>query len=124
MGFFLAIEGGDGSGKGTQTKILTEYLKSIGKSVHTVAFPRHGEFSSYYADQYLNGAYGGVNEVHADLASLPYAFDRFAASKEIRLPRADDDVFKIVLPARKVFMQTVKQITHDGIRIVPVGISE
>ncbi|MDB5160025.1 MAG: Thymidylate kinase [Candidatus Saccharibacteria bacterium] len=84
MGFFLAIEGGDGSGKGTQTKILTAYLKSIGKKVHTVAFPRHGEFSSYYADQYLNGVYGGVNDVHADLASLPYAFDRFAASKEIR----------------------------------------
>ena len=95
MGFFLAIEGGDGSGKNTQTKILTEYLKSIGKNVHTVAFPRHGEFSSYYADQYLNGAYGGVNEVHADLASLPYAFDRFAASKEIRDMIEDPNGFVI-----------------------------
>lgn len=95
MGFFLAIEGGDGSGKKTQTTILTEYLKSIGKNVHSVAFPRHGEFSSYYADQYLNGAYGGVNEVHADLASLPYAFDRFAASKEIRDMIKDPNGFVI-----------------------------
>ena len=95
MGFFVAIEGGDGSGKGTQTTILTEYLKSIGKNVHTVAFPRHGEFSSYYADQYLNGTYGGVNEVHADLASLPYAFDRFAASKEIRDMIKDPNGFVI-----------------------------
>jgi dTMP kinase len=95
MGFFLAIEGGDGSGKGTQTKILTDYLKSIGKHVHTVAFPRHGEFSSYYADQYLNGAYGGVNDVHADIASLPYAFDRFAASKEIRDVAKDPKGFVI-----------------------------
>ena len=81
---FIAIEGGDGSGKATQTKLLTEYLKSLGKKVHAVAFPRHGEFSAYYADQYLNGMYGGINDVHADLASLPYAFDRFAASQEIR----------------------------------------
>ncbi len=95
MGFFLAIEGGDGSGKGTQTKILTTYLQSIGKNVHTVAFPRHGEFSSYYADQYLNGVYGGVNDVHADLASLPYAFDRFAASKEIRDVIEDPNGFVI-----------------------------
>jgi len=84
MGMFIAIEGGDGSGKATQTKLLTEYLKSLGKKVHAVAFPRHGEFSAYYADQYLNGMYGGINDVHADLASLPYAFDRFAASQEIR----------------------------------------
>ena len=96
MGFFLAIEGGDGSGKGTQTKILTTYLQSIGKHVHTVAFPRHGEFSSYYADQYLNGVYGGINDVHADLASLPYAFDRFAASKEIRDMVEDPNGFVII----------------------------
>jgi dTMP kinase len=85
MGIFIAIEGGDGSGKHTQTELLVAFAKKeLGKKVHTVAFPRHGEFSSYYADQYLNGTYGGVNDVHADLASLPYAFDRFAASEEIR----------------------------------------
>jgi len=84
VGLFIAIEGGDGSGKATQSKLLTSYLESLGKKVHTVAFPRHGEFSAYYADQYLNGVYGGINDVHADLASLPYAFDRYAASVEIR----------------------------------------
>ena len=85
MGVFIAIEGGDGSGKHTQTELLTTYAKNIlKKKVQVLAFPRHGEFSAYYADQYLNGVYGGLNDVHADLASLPYAFDRFAASSEIR----------------------------------------
>ncbi|MEO8839821.1 MAG: hypothetical protein ABI351_14055 [Herbaspirillum sp.] len=85
MGFFVAIEGGDGSGKKTQGALLATYAKTtLQKKVHTIAFPRHGEFSSYFVDQYLNGVYGGVNDVHADLASLPYAFDRFAASQEIR----------------------------------------
>lgn len=96
MGIFVAIEGGDGSGKGTQSKILAEYAKNVlKKNVFTISFPQHGEFSSYYADQYLNGVYGGINHVHADLASLPYAFDRFAASPKIREVLDDPNGFVI-----------------------------
>jgi len=96
VGIFIAIEGGDGSGKHTQTNLLIEYAKTtLGKNVHTVAFPRHGEFSAYYADQYLNGVYGGINDVHADLASLPYAFDRFAASGDIRTAVNDPNGFVV-----------------------------
>lgn len=87
MGFFIAIEGGDGSGKKTQAELLAQYARTVlKKNVLSIAFPQHGEFSSYYADQYLNGAYGGINDVHADLASLPYAFDRFAASPKFAAP--------------------------------------
>lgn len=96
MGVFVAIEGGDGSGKATQSKILADYAKNVlKKNVFTISFPQHGEFSSYYADQYLNGAYGGINHVHADLASLPYAFDRFAASPKIREVLDDPNGFVI-----------------------------
>ena len=108
MGMFIAIEGGDGSGKATQTKLLTSYLETLGKKVHPVAFPRHGEFSAYYADQYLNGVYGGINDVHADLASLPYAFDRFAASGEIRQALAADD--GVVIADRYV----ASNLAHQG----------
>ena len=31
MGIFIAIDGLDGSGKGTQSEKLVDYLKSIGK---------------------------------------------------------------------------------------------
>ena len=79
MGIFIAIEGGDGSGKGTHTRLLTDYLKSQGKDVLETDFPRYGEPSAYYVERYLNGAYGGTNDVPADLGALPYALDRFAA---------------------------------------------
>lgn len=109
MGLFIAIEGGDGSGKKTQTALLADYVKkTLKKKVHTLAFPRHGEFSSYYADQYLNGVYGGVNEVHADLASLPYAIDRFAASQEIR--DALKDPQSLVIADRYV----ASNLAHQG----------
>ena len=80
---FIAIEGGDGSGKGTQTKLLVEYLKSKGVNVYEADFPRYGKASAYYVERYLNGDFGGPSDVPADLGSLPYALDRFAAKDEI-----------------------------------------
>jgi dTMP kinase len=84
MGEFIAIEGGDGSGKGTQAEKYREYAESIGKQVLKVSFPQYGEPSAYYVERYLNGAYGSADEIPAELGILPYALDRFAASQEIR----------------------------------------
>ena len=39
MGKFIAIDGLDGSGKGTQADILIEKLKSEGKKVRELSFP-------------------------------------------------------------------------------------
>lgn len=85
-GIFITIEGGDGSGKATQSKLLHQYLTDTKRlDVLSVSFPRHGELSSYYADQYLDGAYGeDPNKIPADLASLTYAIDRYAAGDSIR----------------------------------------
>lgn len=83
MGLFIAIEGGDGSGKGTHAKLLSDYLREKGYDVHESDFPRYGEPSAYYVERYLNGDYGGPDDVPADLGSLPYAIDRFAAKDAI-----------------------------------------
>lgn len=83
MGKFIAIEGGDGSGKGTQTKLLVDNLKSEGYDVLETDFPRYGEDSAYYVERYLNGDYGGSEDVPAELGSLPYAIDRYAAKNDI-----------------------------------------
>ena len=83
MGRFIAIEGGDGSGKATQSKLLAEYLREQGSDVLETDFPRYGEASAYYVERYLNGAYGGPDDVPAELGSLPFALDRYAAKKEI-----------------------------------------
>lgn len=83
-GLFIAIEGGDGSGKRTQSDLLVEYLKNeLHKPVLKTSFPRYGKPSAYYVGQYLDGAYGSADEVPADLAGLAYALDRYAAKSDI-----------------------------------------
>jgi dTMP kinase len=84
MGLFVAIEGGDGSGKRTQTELLESYVKdTLKKDVFKISFPRYNEASSRYVGRYLDGDYGSADSVPADLGSLPYAIDRFAAKKSI-----------------------------------------
>jgi dTMP kinase len=83
-GLFIAIEGGDGSGKATQAKLLAKRASDEGYDVLTPSFPRYGNASARYSGRYLDGQYGDVHEVHPDLASLTYAYDRFAASAVIR----------------------------------------
>ena len=84
QGLFITTEGGDGSGKGTQSNLLVNDFEKAGCDVLKVSFPRHGMDSAIYVDKYLNGEYGEADDVPADLASLPYALDRFKASGEIR----------------------------------------
>lgn len=112
MGQFIAIEGGDGSGKGTHTKLLVEHLRSKGFDVLETDFPRYSEDSSYYVQRYLNGAYGGPNDVPAELGSLPYALDRFAAKNEIIKHLKKDN--SIVISNRYV----ASNLAHQGTKIV------
>ena len=83
-GVFIVLEGTDGSGKGTQFKLLTERLTSAGYDTATFDFPRYDEPSSYFVKQYLNGAYGSADEVGPYTGSLFYALDRYEATAQIR----------------------------------------
>lgn len=83
-GKFFVIEGVDGSGKGTQTKILVEKLKSEGYNILEVDFPQYGNKSAALVEEYLNGKYGSADQVTPYQASIFYACDRFAASNEMK----------------------------------------
>lgn len=83
-GLFLVIEGTDGSGKGTQFKLLVEKLQAEGYDIATFDFPQYDEPSSYFVRQYLNGKYGTSEEVGPYTGSLFYALDRYQAAPAIR----------------------------------------
>lgn len=83
-GTFIVIDGTDGSGKGTQTARLERRLRSDGRDVVLVDFPRYGEPSAYFVERYLRGEYGDLAGVDAYRASIFYALDRFDASFAIR----------------------------------------
>lgn len=78
MSKIIVIEGIDGSGKGTQCKILRERLEKENYNLFGISFPQYQSDSSYFVRQYLSGAYGNnPTDVSAEQASLFYAMDRF-----------------------------------------------
>jgi len=83
-GKLIVIDGTDGSGKGTQTEKLVERLKSEGHSVFMLDFPQYGERSAAMVEDYLNGKFGTAEDVGPYRASIFYACDRYAISKEVR----------------------------------------
>lgn len=111
MGKFIAIEGGDGSGKATQSKLLAEYARQQGYDVLEISFPRYGHDSAYYAEQYLNGKYGDANDVPAELGTLPYALDRFAAKADVAAHLAEPS--SLVIADRYM----ASNLAHQGAKI-------
>ncbi len=89
---FIVIEGSDGSGKGTQFKLLADWLASQGINVQTFDFPQYGQPSAYFVEKYLNGKYGTIDEIGPYKASLFYALDRYDAAANIRQALEDGAV--------------------------------
>lgn len=80
---FIVIEGLDASGKGTQSKILEDYLKNQGHSVFGISLPNYDDDSSALVKMYLNGEMGtNPDDVNAYAASTFYAVDRYASYKK------------------------------------------
>lgn len=85
MSCLIAIEGIDGSGKGTQSARLVESLRSAGYRTAMLQFPRYSatNFGKAIGD-FLNGKFGDLNQVHPQLAAVLYAGDRYE-SRELLL---------------------------------------
>jgi thymidylate kinase/thymidylate synthase ThyX len=83
VGKFFVIEGTDASGKTTQFKKLAERIAQEGHDVVTFDFPQYDQESSFFVREYLNGVYGGTDQVGPYTASVFYALDRFSARKAI-----------------------------------------
>lgn len=110
-GKFFVLEGMDGSGKATQTKLLAEELVKKGYKVEEVDFPQYGKGSAALLEMYLNGGYGTAEEIGPYRASIFYACDRYDASFKIRQWLAEG---KIIVSDRYVS----SNIGHQGGKII------
>ena len=79
-GKLIVISGTDGSGKGTQTKLLVKRLKQENYPVEVTDFPQYGQKSAALVEEYLNGKFGTADEVGPYRGSIFYACDRYEAS--------------------------------------------
>ncbi len=83
-GKFIVIDGIDGSGKGTQTKLLIKALRRDKQKVKIINFPAYssnffGKFIGHcLAEQYFNFV-----QTHPKIASVLYAADRFESKNKI-----------------------------------------
>lgn len=85
MGNFLVIEGSDGAGKATQTDLLVKRLRSEGRRVETIDFPRYTQnHFGKLLRACLDGKHGDFVTLDPRITSLVYAADRFESSKQIR----------------------------------------
>lgn len=76
-GKLIVIEGTDGSGKATQSKLLYEKLLQEGKKVKLISFPDYESDTSALVKMYLKGEFGQKPEdVNLYAASSFYAVDR------------------------------------------------
>lgn len=83
MAKLIIIEGLDGSGKSTQTALLTQYLLNHGQKVKQIKLPDYDHSSSTLVKKYLAGDFGkNAADVNAYAASLFYTVDRFASYRE------------------------------------------
>lgn len=95
MSKLIVIEGIDGSGKGTQSRVLQERLKRENYDLFTLDFPQYKKDSSYFVRQYLSGQYGiKPEDVSPKQASICYGVDRFdyfKSNPEIQAAVANPD---------------------------------
>jgi dTMP kinase len=82
-GKFIAIEGIDGSGKRTQTDLLSHVLECRSIPLVRFSFPRYESTFGRLVARFLNGDFGKLEDVDAHLSALLYAGDRFEAKPQL-----------------------------------------
>ena len=116
----IVIEGTDGSGKATQTKLLNDALIKKGYTVYTTSFPNYESQSSSLVKMYLSGEISkNANDVSPKAASIFYASDRYITYKK-EMKNVYEKGESIILLDRYVS----SNILHQGSKIIKEGISK
>ena len=92
-GKMIVLEGTDGAGKSTQIELIKKYLTEKNLKFDYLHFPKYGrnEFSAVIA-KFLQGDFGGVDEVNPYFVANIYAMDRFLFLPELNKMLEENDV--------------------------------
>lgn len=108
---FIALEGQDGVGKATQSRLLDKWLAGEGfDDILNISLPQYGQWSAYFVEEYLAGKFGVPTEVDPYRASVFYALDRYDANEKVKWWLANGG---IVLADR----WTMSNVVHQGAKI-------
>lgn len=89
----IAIEGIDGTGKGTQAQLLKQALEQAGRRVQLFSFPAYeATLAGKLIGAYLDGAMGPPKQIDSRLTAVLYALDRFQLKDAIAKARASGAV--------------------------------
>ena len=83
-GKLIVLEGGDGSGKGTQMKLLIDALAASGTPLQEFDFPRYdNSLFGKLCGEALKGLHGDFRHMSPYISSLPYILDRVSARADL-----------------------------------------
>jgi dTMP kinase len=111
-GQLIVIEGVDGSGKRTQTDLLSRALVARGADCLTVSFPHYDSFFGRLIGRFLNGEFGPLESVDPHFAALLYAGDRPESKPQLE---AALSAGKTILADRYI----ASNLAHQGARVAP-----
>lgn len=125
----VAFEGLDGSGKGTQSQILSAKMSAKGIDNALYSFPNYkGTNFGLEVGKYLNGGFGSLDEVPPQFPVMLYAMDRFEMRKSIMkdINSGSNIIFDRYVPSniahqavkfpenqRKTFADWVKRLEYN-----------
>ncbi|MDR0554522.1 MAG: hypothetical protein LBG76_06980 [Treponema sp.] len=127
----IAVDGIDGTGKGTQCGLLRAALEGKGKQVRIASFPCYASFFGEMISEYLNGAYGSLYAVNPKLIALLFAMDRKDFFEKYE-PSQDNMLIldryvlsnmahqgvKLPAPERSLFFEWLKNLEY-GVNRIP-----
>ncbi len=94
IGKLIVVDGTDGSGKATQTKLLVEALTKLRHTVRTIDFPRYkdNQVGKLLFEALKENKHGDFIAISPKIASTLYAVDRFESAPQIRAWLAQGDI--------------------------------
>ena len=82
-GGFIVIEGADGRGKATQTKLLLGSFKRQGYRAELLSFPQYETHLGKLVSRYLSGEFGSMDALPTEIPTMLYAIDRYQEKLKI-----------------------------------------